>query len=302
MSSLEDYLRVAWQDHAARPRSVVDSFPEGLARLGGEGDAKFPDLARLIEHTLLAHLGTVGQLRPWIDRLQACAPDLAAARVALQRMAFADEVSHGTATAAPVMADDQQLSACANGLVAHCVAGDGTAALRWLVQYAQELCHTTRSRAKAIAGAMNSLSFHLSLFQPDGVAREVMVASAVLSRDAWSRLGSWRDVERAEHFLALTHVAAGHGRQALIHVERCLALCEQHRAPAYEFAMAEDARARAALLLDDGPLYLRARQRMEQWLADVGDPAGRAHALSRLQELDAMRGPPAADARIASPA
>jgi hypothetical protein len=296
MSNLEDYLRVAWQDHAARPQSVAESFADGMTLLAYGGQSKFPDLARLIEHTLLAHIGAAGLLQHWIDELHRHSPDDLAARVALQRIIFANTVSLGAQAQAPDIPDDQQLSGCANGLVAHCVGGDGTAALRWLVQYAQELCHTPKGRAKAIAGAMNSLSFHLGLFKPEGVAREVMVAAAVLSRDAWSRLGAWRDIERAEQFLALTYVEAGQGAQALAHVDRCRSLCEQNAAPPYEFAMAEDACARAALALNDAALFRGARQRLQELLGGITDATAHAHALSRLRELDAL-----CSSRVAEP-
>jgi len=88
-------------------------------------------------------------------------------------------------------------------------------------------------------------------FPATDLTRSVEVSAATLSRDAWIRLGHWRDVERAEQFLALAHVAAGQGAEAIQCARRCQQLCAENQAPPHEFFFASEAFARGHALLDE---------------------------------------------------
>lgn len=286
LQSLEACLRTGWQDHATDPHRVVDSFPETLSLLGSDEacEVKLPDFARLIEHTLLGHLGVIGRVEPWLDLLQGRQFTLVAARTALLRMEFAVQISHGFYPEPPLIPDDQQLSGCANGLVAHCISDTGEAALARLVQFTHELPSATSNRAKAMAGAMNSLSFHLTLFPLADIALEVMVSAAVLSRDASMRSGQWRDVARAEHFLSMAHTTANQGHEAMEHALRCREIFAENAASAYELFLAAQALARGAAVAGGVTSARNALRTMEQLFIDIADAGLHARCSNLLDE------------------
>ena len=50
----------------------------------------------------------------------------------------------------------------------------------------------------------------------------------------WQRCGGWLEHQRAEYRVARSCLRAGLPARALPHAQRCVALCLQHEAPAFE--------------------------------------------------------------------
>jgi hypothetical protein len=299
LEKFESYLGAGWQQHAIDPGRVVASLPSGLSLLDGDAacEVKLPDFARLVEHSFLGHLGSLGDAEPWLQRLRERRHALPPSRIALARMAFAIDVSHGRRPALPSIPDDQQLSGCANGLVAHCVSGPADAAFAWLGQFARELPSAPRARAKALAGAMNSLSFHLMLFPLGTHTARIVVESAALSREATLQSGTWAEVSRAEGFLSTAHVAAGNGAEAVECARRCGAILGENGAPASDRLSAAASLARAAVAAADPHLAASALHAMERGLDDIHDVAARRTCELELRDVRTL-----VESHVASPA
>lgn len=78
----------------------------------------------------------------------------------------------------------------------------------------------------------------------DDASRSLMLHAAHVARAAWARAGTWLEVERADHRLALCALAAGDLAQARLHAAHCLHTVQAHGAPPLEAFFAWEAHAR----------------------------------------------------------
>lgn len=286
MHALDTYLRTQWSLHATAPLQVAAGFERGFALLkaGGRTSGRMVEMAKLVEHTLLAHCADVPQAQQGWQSLRALGLASRPAESALRRLEFALAVAQGLHPPPPPLADDQVLPGCVNGLVANCAREGAEASLRWLAGFRDGLGAASRSRLKAVAGAMNCLSYHLCRLSQTEDARAVTVAAALLSRDARARTGNWRRLSQAERFLALTWVQLGDGPEAVAAALRCEALCTTQGAPPEEHLLAAEALARAAAVLGDTPAVARAMARMQALVPQVADAAARQQGAALYRE------------------
>ncbi|WP_374674254.1 hypothetical protein [Ideonella sp.] len=291
MNQFEDYVRDAWTHHACHPHAVLERLEIGFELLCQLDDiaGRLADFSVVVEHTALAHCGQWAPVDHWLTRLRALGrPDgrpLESTK-GIGRLAFALTIAQVGHADPPPLPDDQVLPACANGLAAHCHAHGPAAALAWIHRFSQGLPTATRSHIKAVAGAMNGLSFHLSRLSDGPGAQEVSIAAATLSRDARALLGHWRALADAERFLSLTLAELDHGEPAQASARRCQALCSQNAAPVMDRFLAAHAMARASCCLGDATSAQQARAEMACLLAEIDDTAARAQLAALLLSVD----------------
>ena len=96
-----------------------------------------------------------------------------------------------------------------------------------------------------------------------------MVAAARGGLTYWRRAGTWLEEERAEFRLARSLTLAGDPRAGAEHAQRCLTLCEQNGAPAFERFFGWFALAAAQRAAGDSAAFDEARQRALAQLAAV---------------------------------
>ena len=63
---------------------------------------------------------------------------------------------------------------------------------------------------------------------------ELMLLAAKTGRRYWEVAGTWLEVERAEYRLAMSLLAAGHPKAALVQAKLCVAICEDHGVIPYD--------------------------------------------------------------------
>jgi len=116
-----------------------------------------------------------------------------------------------------------------------------------------------------------------------------MLRAAYAGLDAWRRCGSWLEHERAEYRAARSQLSAGQAVQALHHAQRCLQICSEHDAPAFERFFGHAAAALAQAAAGDAAAARAERRRALDTHARV-PPDERAWCDGDLNELHAIGG------------
>ena len=288
--TMDTRLRQAWNAHSDRPLDVERRFIKDLDLFTRDEtiEPKLRDVARLIEHTFLGHVLSADPLLPWIEQLAGLKTTSGIGRTMSHRLDFAARVARGETPISKNLSEGDQLGACANGLITHCLAGSGATGFEWIDKFAAELPTAEEARVKAIAQTMSSLSSHIGFSKPASAAREVMVKAAMLSRDAWRMVGNWRDVDRAEYFIAIAYVVAGRGLEAIEHGERCKAICVENSAPAYELFFAAESIAKGAVVAGDPKRARGELADMRALFAGVKGAGSVAYCKRKLAETEAF--------------
>jgi hypothetical protein len=139
---------------------------------------------------------------------------------------------------------------------------------------------------KALAACWNNIALQLESEPRHPATDPLMMDAARNSRDAWSRAGTWVNVERADYFLARCAAALGDGAQSLRHAQSCMAICLAHDADAYERFFGHEALAHAHALLGDTTAARQEQARMQALMADVPDDS-RAYCQGCIDKLAA---------------
>jgi len=273
------WLDQAWNDHPSAPRAVADALIERAADLPDDVDGA--EAVRLAEHVMLAHLADVPALERFLAVLPphpAMAPGVARARWALATLA---------GTPAPGLPDGTRwrgLHSVVMVLVARGAVADARARL-----FAEEAAATATGdvdAAKGYAATANNTAGDLrSGPRGDATRDALMIAAAELSRRMWARVGTWMNVERADHQLAMCHAVTGSGGPALRHAAACLACCEAEGADAAERFFAHEALVHAHRAAGDHAEAGRQRERMATLLGDIDDPGMRGWCEETLATL-----------------
>lgn len=281
---LVTFLGAAWREHGHAARSLVDRFDQALELLAAEDrrETRFEDVARLIEHVLLGHLGKPQLLRGWIDRLAALAPRAAASQRALERLHHAVAVAEGRIDPFELQIGDAANACLGNALVSAWMNAGGRHAKRCVDVLAGQLDGADPVALRRLGAVMNSLSFHLGLLgRPDALGA-AMVRAARVSCDAWQRAGDWKEHERAEYLAATACAAAGWAGEGLVHAAACRTLCVAHDAPAYEHFFAAEAACRCHAVAGDREAAEQEWARMGHWLERLQPTDDEAHCRQRM--------------------
>lgn len=300
--TLSEFLDQAWDEHADRPQAVAKRLPQGFELLRDE-PAAASELARLIEHLVLAHLDQPDATRAHMSALQPLAAQDPALALTLQRMGLALALAeHGVGTG---LANVQGTLPAIEQVRAH---GQAVLALtrraRWaaidaLIGQATAIAQSDpeAKAVRALAILTNNLAGDLRYYRRDGDDSQperdaLMLEAARLARVYWAQAGGWIEVERADYQLALCHAAVGDGASALAHARACLSGCEDNNADAFELFFAREALALshlAAAQLDEARGQVKL---MREHLLAVSDAASLAYAQTCLDKLGARLGTP----------
>ena len=98
-----------------------------------------------------------------------------------------------------------------------------------------------------------------------------MIAAAQAARRYWERAGGWTEVELAEYRLAMTWLQAGEAARALPHAQRCLQICMDNDAPAFERFFAWEALARVQRAVGDASALAQAQIEAEAAFAALDE-------------------------------
>lgn len=266
----DGFMGQAWHDHGEHAAAVADRVEnEGMALLGSSGtpDKAIARLAQLAHHLHGSHLGQWQRglrLQEALVAMPACSAGTVAQ---LRRYLAALALSAGEPGARAALPPAERVAAtalAADNLTLH----DADTALVWLrtaVREASELALADDTPAiRAIAVAANNAAATLrDLGTRSAAQTAVMLEAAATARRFWERAGTWVEVERAEYYLAQSHLAAGDAATARHHAQAC------------ERIVADNGNVPLELFFAQEVLALSAQA--------AGDAAARAAAVARAQ-------------------
>lgn len=280
------YLEQQWRQHGDSPKSVVGSLESGLELLSVEPahEEKFRDYARLIEHTLLGHVGDIAAFDAWVARLEALSVTGDAAPAIKARLRFARDLVLERGPLPGVLPDDVLFPAASNAALGLSHNGRQEAALAILQRVIAELRGANKAKAKVIANATNSITFHLQQGPRHEMSGDLMVGAAVASREAWEKAGTWKEVERGEYFISMACAQAGRPEHALQHAQRCRDICLANGSDPYELFFAGEVLAKAYVALGDRRRAESEAEQMATYLAELTVPQQLKYCESKLTE------------------
>lgn len=230
---LDSFMGQAWADHARQAEAVATRVEEQglalvLATAPGDGaqDKAVARLAQLAHHVHGAHLGQWQRglrLQEVLIGLPACsAGTVTQLRRHITSLALAGGEPGARAALAP--AERATVAAlAADGLAGH-DAARAMALLRMAIAEAEQLGLADDAPAvRVIAVAANNAAATLrELGTRSAGQTAAMLEAAAVARRFWERAGTWLQVERAEYYLTLSHLAAGDAATAREHALACL--------------------------------------------------------------------------------
>jgi len=272
-TALCTWLDQAWNEHADATERVAGELAERAATLPDDADGA--GVLRLAAHTLLAHQADTAAMQRLLAQVPPGETLAAAARPARWALAELD----GGAEPPPV-SDRERWAALE--YVALVLVARGQAAqaqLRLLAEEDAAAAHPDEATRRAYAASANNVAGSLREGPRGDAGRDaLMLAAAQLARRAWQRAGTWLQVERADYFLALCHVALGQGAEATVSAQACLARCEAEGADAYELFFAHECCMQAQHAAGNGVLAAQHRTQMATLLARIDDDGNRRYA------------------------
>jgi len=265
----DSFLNQAWDEHAVHAAAVAARLAEQGPGLVTE-EAQIAPLANLVHHVYGEHLGRWhegGALLRLLVAHPACSPG-GAASAALARFQASLALCEGSGDERATMSASDRVRVAA--LAAANLAERDTR--RASVLFGEALAEADRAgldatdptnRALAVTG--NNLACALeekAVRSPP--ERALMIAAAQAGLKYWALAGGWLETERAEYRLAMTWLQAGDPELARHHAQQCLAIVQEHGAPALERFFGHEALALAE--------------------AADGNAAGRAAAVAQARE------------------
>jgi hypothetical protein len=303
--TLDEFVSQGWMDHATDAEGVMARLDQGVALMT---DARhLPGLAALITHVAGEHLGrwddgialleSMAQSAVFdpstpegkaVRRSQAILHRCAGNHAAEERSFAASKTGGATSEASDRI---RLLAVSASALLGQKrlseASGDFEAAVA-LASYGPD-AKDPAARALAVTG--NNLACELEnrpTLSPE--EQDLMLRAARAGRQFWEIAGTWKEVERAEYRLALSHIKAGRTQEALRHARRCLAVVQENGSEPGEVFFAHEAIARAHLASKDIGAAREERARMAEVLPRVEDESFRAYCTGELAKLDASMG------------
>ena len=254
MTTFDTFIDQAWADHGDRPEEVAARLEQGYALL--ESPAQIAPFARILAHVDGEHLARWKEGVVRLERLRAHEHwrDDAESVTLVRRLQTALRIGAGEAPALELGAADRAHAhaVAASALAAQSRLPDALGHFRAALHAAAHGLPQADPAIRALAVMSNNLASTLeerTSRSADETA--AMLGAARASREYWARAGGWIEVERAEYMLAKCHLAAGDAGAGLGHAERCVAICDEHDADAFERFFAESVRAEAQRALGD---------------------------------------------------
>jgi hypothetical protein len=251
LMNLAQWIDAAWGQHADDAAGVAARLHgQALPLLQAEpGDDNVTALARLAHHVHGPHLAQWQAGQRLLETLAAGTASAATqALLARLRASLALAAGEPGARAALPAAERVAVAAlAADNLAAH----DGARAaalLRTAAAEAGALALPDDAPAiRAIAVAANNAAGTLRDLHPRSAQQTTfMLESAAVARTFWGRAGTWLQVERAEYYLAQSHLSAGDAALAREHALACLHIVAHNGNVPLEVFFGQEALALAA--------------------------------------------------------
>ena len=233
----DNFLNQAWDEHATQTAAVAERLAaQGLARVTEE--SQIVPLANLVHHVHGEHLGRWAEGRALLRQLAAHPACAGAANQALARFQASLALCEGSADDRAAMTPSDRIRVAALA-AANLAERDTPRASALFDEALAEADHAGLDPAdptnRALAVTANNLACTLEEKRSRSPAeRALMVAAAQAARHYWALAGGWLETERAEYRLAMTWLQAGDPTLARHHAQQCLAIVQEHEAPALE--------------------------------------------------------------------
>jgi hypothetical protein len=264
MTSFDDFLAAARRDHTEHTDAVAARLEGGLPHVSRAEDV--PPYAAFAVHVFGEHLGEWGRGTKLLEALGAlpAAQGDDAAHLAVRRGVAALRHANGDPHALEGLSapDVAQVMAvlCTTHVARHDTAR-AIAAFEGALRAAEGGLPDQHAAIRSLAVAGNNLSAELEEKQQLTAAeRAAMVIAAQTGLACWTRAGTWLQHERAECQLARCLLRAGDGAAARDHIARCIAICEENGAPAFERFFGHAVRALVERADGEDESFLEARQ------------------------------------------
>jgi hypothetical protein len=250
--TLAQWIDAAWGSHGDDAAGVATRLhSEALPLLMGQpSDDDVAAVARLAHHVLGPHLAQWQAGQRLLESLAALPAASEATQSVLARLRASLALAAGEPGARAALAPAERVAVAAlaaDNLAAH----DGARAaplLRQATVEAETLALPDNAPAiRAIAVAANNAAGTLrDLRERSPEQTAFMLDAAAVARSHWARAGTWLQVERAEYFLAHSHLAAGQAAAAQEHARACLRIVADNGSVPLEVFFGQEALALAA--------------------------------------------------------
>ena len=286
--NFDEFIAAGWAEHGTQPEAVAARLADALPLLDGPGKAA--PFARLLTHVYGEHLarwpGGIALLESAraLPALADDAEDATAVTRAIAVLRYAGNLETDLASL-PAGEGPAVLAAAAAILAGRREFSRAIAAYREAVSGVTPGSEAEAVAARALAIAGNNLAAVLE-GKPDRDAGESadMIGAAEGGLRFWKLAGGWLEEERAEYRLASSLLAAGDAARAAGHARRCLQICDEQQAPAFERFFAQAILAAVSRAAGDDSGAAQARAAATQAYAQLA-PDEQRHCEAELSKL-----------------
>lgn len=261
--TLQAFLDTAWRDHGDQAEAVAQRLAGAVGSIVTPQD--LAPFVRLLVHVFGEHLGEWARGVQLLESLRtlpafdgsADAAGPVTRGIATLRLAGGDASAlHGLAAADRACALATAADALnARGRLAEAIAFFGRA-----LDELHEEPAAGHPALRALAVGGNNLAGTLEARPAlDPAETAAMLAAAHAGLRFWRLCGGWLEEERAEYMLARCLLRAGDAPAARASIDRCLAICAAHDAPAFERFFGHAVHALAARAMGDTAAFAASR-------------------------------------------
>ncbi len=273
--TLSDFVAAAWRAHGDESEEVAERIADSLHLVAQPEDVA--PFVRLLTHVYGEHLGRWQrgvELLEAIQRSPACDGN-AAATEPLRRGIAALRVADGDGAATDSLTEADRAYAfatAADALAARGELGRGIELLERALACVPADLGADHPAIRALAITGNNVSAALEIRETlDARESAAMVRAAEAGLRYWKLAGTWLEEERAEYQLARSLLRAGDVEAARERIDRCIEICRENDAPAFERFFGHAVRALVARAAGDAAGYESHRQAALEHYARVPD-------------------------------
>jgi tetratricopeptide (TPR) repeat protein len=286
----DEFIEAAWTDHGEHAEDVASRLADSVHLI--DSPKHVQAYVRLVTHVYGEHLARWGEgveLLESLGSLVSCADNPACVR-AVARAVATLRYADGDRRALERLGRDDRIGALSTAASAFAGQGrfdDALSTFSRALQLAEGGLADDSPATRALAVAGNNLACALEE-KPDLSADEArgMVDAARAALRHWKQAGTWLEEERAEYRLARSLLRAGEHAQAMQSARRCVDVCLEHDAPAFEHFFAHMALALAQHAAGDRAAFARSRAKALEYRERVA-PAERPPCDAELDTLPA---------------
>jgi len=236
--TFDEFIDAAWKEHGDQPAQVAERIAGSLHVV--TAPEQVAPMARLIAHLFGEHLGQWQQGERLLQSLRALPgfDDSAEAAGALRRGSATLRYAGGDAAALDPLGSEDRVAVLAAAAAMFTGRGElssAIAAYDEALKLAADGLPPGAPAVRALAVGGNNLACVLEE-KPDrsDAQTRAMVRAAEGGLRYWTQAGTWLEQERAEYRLARSLLQAGEAAAAVTHASRCVSVCLENDAPAFE--------------------------------------------------------------------